>query len=89
MECPFKIPVKTEKKRPLYNPFIVDKNGDEICMCQNIDEADYIVQAINSHEKLKTALEVISDHEDCRKKADIGYDGTVDEYAKQALEAEK
>ena len=51
MKCPFELPVKKVEKRPMSNPFIVDKDEGELCMCQDEAEADYIVQAINSYEK--------------------------------------
>ena len=53
------------------------------CGMYECSTGDYV--AYVDYEKAKTALEVISDHEDIRKNAGVGYDGVVDEYAKQAL----
>ena len=52
MECPFELPVEKIIKRPYANPCIEDVENIEICMCQDEAQADYIIQAINSHEKL-------------------------------------
>ena len=81
MKCPFELPA--EKYEPM--KIIRDKKGNFICGYADDDVADYILLVINSHEKFKTALQVISDHEDLRRKAGIGYDSVVDEYSKQAL----
>ncbi len=52
----------------------------EPCMyCENYAKLE------EQNEIYKTALKVISDHEDLRRKAGIGYDSVVDEYSKQAL----
>jgi len=61
MECPFELPVE---KKPDSKEFeglwiVVDKVGMIIGFPLKDFEADYIVQAINSHEKMKTALEEI------------------------------
>lgn len=63
MKLPFQFPVKKTLKRPYANPYIEDNEGKELCMCQDELEADYIVTAINSHEKYKIALEKIRDTE--------------------------
>ena len=90
MECPFELPVKKE---------ILPRNTKNIDLYRiegayfpyTKDEVDYIVQAINSHEKLVEALENlreeldedhIHDREDCTGDCPIC---VIDE----ALEAEK
>jgi hypothetical protein len=68
MKYPFELPVK---KIPDSKEFeglwvVVDKAGMIIGFPLKDFEADYIVQAINSHEKFKTALENIAELEtDC------------------------
>ena len=87
-----KLPVKPKDKCNYTDKSvieIIDETGDYIATVRNVGMRDDIVQAINSYEKFKTALEVISDHEDHRKNAGVGYDSMVDEYAKQALKTEK
>ncbi len=87
MKCPFELPVEANVSVvDSDRRYITGTNGFPfICGDADKEAADYIVQAINSYKKFKTALEVISDHEDHRKNAGVGYDGVVDEYAKQAL----
>ncbi len=91
MKCPFDLPAKREfthvNEAGVKYKVVIGERA--IASYLTKDEADYIVQAINCYEKYKTALEVISDHEDHRKNAGVGYDGVVDEYAKQALQALK
>ncbi len=100
MECPFELPVV---KKP---DFDFDKTGLYRVESANTlflsfslkeDEVDYIVQAINCHEKFKTALEKIADQ---ANRASMVQDrsvgiikqtcGVIFSEAKQALkEAEK
>ncbi len=54
MKCPFELPA--EKYEPM--KIIRDKKGDFICGYEDDEDADYILQTINSHEKLVRA----SDH---------------------------
>jgi hypothetical protein len=57
MECPFELPVRSYK-RPDGFCRIRGNNGRAICKdIAEKDEADYIVQAINCHEKLREAIE--------------------------------
>lgn len=61
MKCPFELPVR-KSQRPAYHPaylgnyYFLHKKGEIIAKDLSSDEADYIVQAINSHEKFKTLL---------------------------------
>lgn len=68
---------------------IIDEDGRNVCFANTTADRDYIVQVINSHEKFKTALEIISDLETRRSKTGIGYDKVTHELVKDALEAEK
>ena len=57
MECPFELPVHKE------DWMIIDILGYLVVTVEHLDEADYIVQAINSHEKLVKALQyLVADH---------------------------
>lgn len=53
--CPFELPVK-KRKQPEKGGFYKIKDAQQklVACGMNKDEADYIVQAINSHEKFKT-----------------------------------
>ncbi len=84
-----KLPVKVCESKDSGSHYILDSHSCYVCGDMRKETADYIVQAINSHRKMRTALKVISDHEDLRRKAGIGYDSVVDEYSKQALKTEK
>ena len=59
MECPFWTPVRASHDA-LFS-VIYANPGNLLCRGLTKDEADYIVQAINSYEKYKTALERIAD----------------------------
>ena len=62
MECPFELPVE---KRIRTNGFCKIKDAKKRSIAYGLteDEADYIVQAINSHEKLVKALQyLVADH---------------------------
>ncbi len=85
MKCPFELPA--EKYEPM--KIIRDKTKAYIYGYATDEGADFILLVINSHKKMRTALKVILDHEDLRRKAGIGYDSVVDEYSKQALKTEK
>lgn len=94
MRCPFKLPVKKIVKRPYANPYIEDNEGKELCMCQDEVEADYIVQAINSHEKIVEACDHAYSFMICVTNLDneenLKWQENVTEELKQALkEAEK
>ena len=53
MECPFELPVKKEQM-PKNTKGIKLYRIDKVYFPYTEEEADYIIQAINSHEKLKT-----------------------------------
>ena len=57
MECPFELPVKTKEVGTLIINGeivfdVVDNRGNSLTYSK--EDADYIIQAINSHEKFKT-----------------------------------
>lgn len=63
MECPFEKPVE-KRRQPEEGDFykIIDNQRKLIACGLNEDEADYIVQAINSHKKLVDALKKYGRH---------------------------
>ena len=67
MECPFELPIyTTELPNRVGDFWIFNVNTAPLFAIENKQQADYIVQAINSHEKFKTALEKIVELEtDC------------------------
>ena len=65
MKCPFELPVESRESVAAVDlRYIASKNT--VCyICGDVSEryADYIVQAINSHEKLKKALRRFGHHD--------------------------
>lgn len=57
MECPFELPVRVEDDK-IAGFNIVDKNGEFVQWHATKARADYIVQAINCHEKLVELLRI-------------------------------
>lgn len=54
MECPFKIPAKYEMKITTTEYVVIDAERKVIAKCNYKDDALYIQQVINSHEKLES-----------------------------------
>ena len=68
-------------------PYGIEAGPERICEPCSKFNAEYIVKCCNLHDGLVGALKDISNHEDHRYKVSVGYDGHVDELAKQALAA--
>ena len=63
MECPFKTPAKYEMKITNTEYIIVDAERKVIAKCNYEDDALFIQEVINSHEKLVEALQkIVDDH---------------------------
>ena len=59
MECPFELPIRSHKSN---DGFFRIRGNNGHAICKDIveeDEADYIVQAINSHEKFNKKIQTI------------------------------
>lgn len=85
MECPFELPVEKTGTDSIFCEIRTKKGTHHIAELIYHKDADYIVQAINSHEKLveqkeKLTLELLAIDHYCRAN-DIDIE--------QALEAEK
>ena len=62
MECPFELPVRKIVKASK-SLWVYSKDGFIVCKSFGHQRTDYIVQAINSHEKLVKALQyLVADH---------------------------
>ena len=60
MECPFELPVtKISQSEKLRIFRVITANQKAVAEILTSDEADYIVQAINSHEKLVKHIEAL------------------------------
>ena len=99
MECPFELPL--EKKIKKYDdepdgliiaqadglPILTAGKDRGLCGKRNLSrQLDYIVQAINSHEKLLKALKKYGDHEPCCVKGDgcnCGFEQALKEEAEK------
>ena len=90
MKCSFELPVTLLKRNNFYR--IRNKTGGVVADFMNCSEAEYIEQAINSHEKL---VEYARHKKDCKKGRSDTADGNYGYYSctcgfEQALkEAEK
>ena len=67
MTCPFELPVKPKDKCKYTEKDVIEiidsRNNGYVATVRNIAMRDYIVQAINSHEKLVESLQkVVDDH---------------------------
>jgi len=60
MKCPFELPVTPLKRNNFYR--IRNKTGGVVADFMNCSEADYIVQAINSHELHKKLVAMLNQY---------------------------
>jgi len=93
MKCPFETPVFKGAFMSADGLFRI-RTADNKPLLKELtnDEADYIVQAINSHEKLVEALEIYGGHsKNCRKQMSKDKDnwGCICGYEQALKEAEK
>lgn len=67
---------------------VIDANGFHVCLAHSIAIRDQIVQAINSHEKFRKALERIKDLSslECRQD-ELAADILIDQVQKVAVQA--
>ena len=79
MECPFELPVHKE------DWIIIDILGNLVVTVEHLDEADYVVQVINSHEKLVEALKNILE-EAFRETDRLTWASDLCKQAEQAIE---
>lgn len=93
MKCPFELPVKAAGRQRVDKNYYFRaecKHGIVLFICPTKADVDYIVQAINSHEKLRKLLQDALPHIECKNNSQSGLITEIGEYLEQALkEAEK
>ena len=63
MKCPFELPVEVQKVLSSDEDYDIENNDCIIAQKLAKEDADYIAQAINSHEKLAKALRRYGHHD--------------------------
>ena len=82
MECPFKTPAKYEMKITNTEYVIVDAERKVIARCGYEDDALFIQNAINSHEKFKEKIQTIISRLERNRNAERLNSETTQERAK-------